>query len=91
MKRREFVQTLTLATAAGTCRAETKTKKPNVVFFLIDDMGWKDFGEAGSTYYETPHIDQLSREGIRFTKGYSSAPVRAPQPHPSLVWIPWNT
>jgi arylsulfatase A len=54
------------------------TKPPNIVLILIDDMGWKDFGEAGSTYYETPHIDRMAREGIRFTKGYSSAPVCSP-------------
>lgn len=53
-------------------------KRPNIVLILIDDMGWKDFGEAGSTYYETPNIDQLSREGIRFTKAYSAAPVCSP-------------
>ena len=53
-------------------------KRPNIVLILIDDMGWKDFGEAGSTYYETPNIDQLSRNGIRFTKAYSAAPVCSP-------------
>ncbi len=48
------------------------------MLILIDDMGWKDFGEAGSVYYETPNIDRLATEGIRFTKGYSSAPVCSP-------------
>jgi len=60
------------------CKKQSETNPPNVILILIDDMGWKDFGEAGSTYYETPNIDQLSRDGIRFTKGYSSAPVCSP-------------
>jgi arylsulfatase A len=57
---------------------DASAKRPNIVLILIDDMGWKDFGEAGSTYYETPNIDQLSREGVRFMKGYSAAPVCSP-------------
>ena len=40
---------------------------PNFVFILIDDMGWRDLGVYGSTYYETPHIDRLAAEGARFT------------------------
>jgi arylsulfatase A-like enzyme len=60
------------------CSAQPDEKRPNIVLILIDDMGWKDFGEAGSTYYETPNIDRVSREGIRFTKGYSAAPVCSP-------------
>ncbi len=59
--------------------SESNTKdQPNIILIMIDDMGWKDFGEAGSSYYQTPHIDKLAREGIRFTKGYSSAPVCSP-------------
>jgi arylsulfatase A len=60
------------------CSSSEPEKRPNIVLIMIDDMGWKDFGEAGSTYYETPNIDKLSREGIRFVKGYSSAPVCSP-------------
>ena len=60
------------------CSENAKKTPPNIVIILIDDMGWKDFGEAGSTYYETPNIDRMSREGMRFTKGYSAAPVCSP-------------
>ncbi len=49
-------------------RQKGEDKSPNIILIMIDDMGWKDFGEAGSTYYQTPHIDKLSIEGIRFTK-----------------------
>jgi len=53
-------------------------KKPNIVFILIDDMGWKDLGCYGSTFYETPNIDKLAKEGIRFTNAYATCPVCSP-------------
>lgn len=57
-------------------------KKPdrqlNFVFILIDDLGWADFGCYGSTFYETPNIDKLASEGMRFTDAYASSPVCSP-------------
>ncbi|MCF7707549.1 MAG: sulfatase [Verrucomicrobia bacterium] len=53
-------------------------KPPNVVFILVDDLGWKDVGFMGSTYYETPNIDKLAGEGMVFTDAYSNAPNCAP-------------
>lgn len=53
-------------------------KKPNIVFILIDDMGWRDLQCFGSTFYETPHIDALASEGTVFTQGYASCPVCSP-------------
>lgn len=58
--------------------AATRTDKPNILFILIDDMGWKDIGCAGSTYYQTPHIDRLASQGMRFLNAYSAAPVCTP-------------
>jgi len=52
--------------------------KPNFVFFLIDDMGWTDLGCFGSTFYETPNIDQLARGGMKFTDAYAACPVCSP-------------
>ena len=52
--------------------------KPNIVFILIDDMGWRDVGFMGSTYYETPAIDQLAAQGVVFTSAYANAPNCAP-------------
>lgn len=52
--------------------------KPNILFIIIDDMGWKDIGISGSTYYLTPNIDALAREGMRFTNAYSAAPTCTP-------------
>ncbi len=52
--------------------------KPNIIFVLIDDIGWKDLGCTGSRYYETPHLDRLAGEGIRFENAYAAGPVCAP-------------
>jgi arylsulfatase A-like enzyme len=52
--------------------------KPNIVFFLVDDLGWRDVGCYGSSFYETPHIDQLGAEGVRFTQAYAACHVCSP-------------
>ncbi|MCK5705979.1 MAG: sulfatase [Cyclobacteriaceae bacterium] len=78
MKKSILLFTLLSAFLLVCCSVSKTEKHPNIVLILIDDMGWKDFGEAGSGYYETPNIDMISREGIRFTKGYSAAPVCSP-------------
>lgn len=63
---------------ASVTQAAPPSAPPNVIFFLIDDLGWTDLGCYGSTFYETPHIDQLAKEGMRFTAAYSAAPVCSP-------------
>jgi arylsulfatase A-like enzyme len=45
--------------------------KPNVILFLVDDMGWMDCGVYGSQYYETPNIDRFAKRAMRFTNAYS--------------------
>jgi arylsulfatase A-like enzyme len=52
--------------------------KPNVVFILIDDLGWRDLGCSGSTFYKTPNIDKMAKDGIRFTDFYTACPVCSP-------------
>lgn len=52
--------------------------RPNVVFFLVDDLGWRDVGCFGSTFYETPNIDRLANEGTRFTQAYAACHVCSP-------------
>ncbi|HUG93789.1 MAG TPA: sulfatase [Planctomycetaceae bacterium] len=47
---------------------------PNVVFILADDLGYSDLGCYGSRYYETPHIDRMAAQGMRFTDGYACGP-----------------
>jgi len=52
--------------------------RPNVILIYIDDLGWKDAGFQGSTYYETPSLDRLARQGMVFTNAYANAPNCAP-------------
>ena len=52
--------------------------RPNIVFFLVDDLGWSDVGSFGSPFYDTPHIDQLAAEGVRFTDAYAACHVCSP-------------
>lgn len=53
-------------------------KRPNFIFIFLDDMGWKDLACTGSTFYETPNIDRLCREGMNFANAYASCPVCSP-------------
>lgn len=52
--------------------------RPNIVFILLDDMGWRDLGCYGSSFYETPVLDRLAAEGMRFTTAYAACPVCSP-------------
>ena len=89
MNRRDFLKAVgfgaaMLAGPAGlglgqtASAARTKSGKLNFVFFLIDDLGWTDLGCYGSTFYETPNIDRLASEGMRFTEAYAACPVCSP-------------
>lgn len=53
-------------------------QRPNFVFFLVDDLGWADIGANGSSFYETPAIDALAKDGVRFTQAYAGSPVCSP-------------
>lgn len=81
MDRRVFLKAAGAAVlGAGTAahaRAAAK-RPPNVVLFLIDDMGWRDVGCYGSRFYETPNIDRLAAQGMRFTQAYAACPVCSP-------------
>lgn len=68
-----------LAMAPDALRAAANLpRRPNIVLFLIDDMGWGDLGCYGEAFHETPNIDSLSRESMRFTNAYAGAPVCSP-------------
>lgn len=58
--------------------AAEDSRPPNVVLFLVDDMGWIDCGAYGSEYYETPRIDELAARGMLFTDAYSANPLCSP-------------
>lgn len=69
---------LLLFISGSSCSTDKAKKKPNVIFMLVDDMGWMDIGANGSTFYETPNIDRLAAEGVRFTQAYAASPICSP-------------
>jgi arylsulfatase A-like enzyme len=69
---------LSLFVAGALAAAAAHAAPPNLVFVLVDDLGWTDLGCFGSTYYETPNIDRLASQGMRFTDAYSACTVCSP-------------
>jgi len=86
LSRREFLRSAgagALSAAGGALlarshRVRAAAGKPNFLFILVDDLGWKDLGCYGSTFYETPNSDRIAREGMRFTDAYAACPVCSP-------------
>jgi arylsulfatase A len=72
--RRTFLGSL----AGGVLASAAPARLPNIVFLLLDDLGWKDFGCYGGSYYDTPNLDRLAAEGVRFTDAYAACPVCSP-------------
>ena len=58
--------------------AAQSPRPPNIVLIVADDLGWADIGANGASFYRTPHIDSLARDGVRFTDAYAAAPVCSP-------------
>ncbi|MEO6739315.1 MAG: sulfatase [Chthoniobacteraceae bacterium] len=58
--------------------AASAAERPNIIIFLIDDLGATDLGCTGSKFYETPNIDRLAKDGCRFTNTYSACTVCSP-------------
>jgi len=87
LSRRRFLGHMAAATAAWPCLGRLprtgaaprpSARKPNIVFILADDLGWKDLGFMGSAYYETPNLDKLAGQGVVFTSAYTNGPNCAP-------------
>jgi arylsulfatase A-like enzyme len=74
LSRRKFLG----AMAAPLAAAAAGPRKPNVVFILADDLGWRDTTLYGSTYYETPNIDRLATRGMMFRNAYAASPLCSP-------------
>ncbi|MGK0237619.1 MAG: arylsulfatase A-like enzyme, partial [Candidatus Pelagisphaera sp.] len=56
----------------------TSSQKPNIIFIMADDLGYGDLGSYGQTVIQTPHLDQMAIEGLRFTNCYAGSTVCAP-------------
>lgn len=85
MQSRKFFELVFLifvtATFLGGCNTHIETpvkKKPNIVFILVDDLGLHDLSFTGSTFYETPNVDRIAKEGTVFTQGYAASRVCSP-------------
>jgi len=83
MNRREFLGRTAAAAAValvpvGASGAAAKPKRPNILFFLVDDMGWMDTSINGSKYYDTPNMERLAAESMRFTDAHSASPLCSP-------------
>lgn len=61
-----------LTAILGAQAPAARSAKPNILFVLADDLGWKDVGYQGSDFYETPNLDRLAREGVVFTNAYAA-------------------
>ncbi|MBK1830412.1 sulfatase [Verrucomicrobiaceae bacterium R5-34] len=68
---------LALATLAMPLAA-AEAKPPNILFIIADDLGWTDLGTYGSSFYETPNLDNLAKAGTKFTQAYAACPVCSP-------------
>jgi len=80
LSRRAFLRTTGLGAAAWAFPRAMRAmeRKPNIVVILVDDLGWADTACYGSRYYETPNIDRLASEGMRFTNGNAACAVCSP-------------
>jgi len=79
--RREFVSGAVGATVVASLLNATEgntQSRPNILFILADDMGWADLSCYGRPDYQTPNLDKLATQGMRFTNAYSAAPVCTP-------------
>jgi arylsulfatase A len=72
------VAAFVISPAEGAADSRPARTSPNIVFFLVDDLGWTDVGCYGSSFYETPNIDRLARESMRFTDAYAACHVCSP-------------
>jgi arylsulfatase A-like enzyme len=73
----KFIASFTLLAISLSLTSPAEAK-PNVVLILVDDLGWTDLSCFGSKYYETPHLDRLAKQGMRFTDAYAACAVCSP-------------
>ena len=76
MKRIEIY--IGLSVFALSAKSQVKESRPNVIYIIMDDLGYGDIGCYGSEKIETPNIDRLYKDGISFTQHYTGSPVSAP-------------
>ncbi|MDB6125208.1 MAG: arylsulfatase family protein [Pedosphaera sp.] len=78
LRLRYLVFIILVSAAFGSTAAEKPSSRPNIIFLLTDDMGYGDVGCYGGKFVPTPNIDQLAKDGTRFTQFYAASPVCSP-------------
>lgn len=78
LSRRAFLSGAAAGLAAAAAARGAGRRRPNVLFFLADDLGWRDTEPYGSQYYNTPNISRLAARSLRFTDAYSANPLCSP-------------
>ncbi len=69
-----------LLAVSAVARSSTaaEPEQPNIVFIMADDLGWRDLSCFGSTFHQTPHVDELATLGVKFTQAYAANPLCSP-------------
>ena len=77
---------------------QAQSSKPNLILIMADDLGYSELGSYGQKMIQTPHLDQLAKEGMRFTRNYAGNAVCAPSrcvlmtgKHPGHAWVRNNS
>ncbi len=78
LNRRQFLACAASQALGFAAQRHPGQPPPNFLFILVDDMGWRDLGCYGSTFYETPNIDRFAKQAMRFTNAYAACPVCSP-------------
>src|ERR671919_509954 len=78
MMNRLLLSVTALLLSAAAVRAADPPRPPNVIVILADDLGWTDLACYGSDLHETPHLDRLAKDGMKFTQSYSACTVCSP-------------
>jgi len=76
--RTSVLPTIILCLPCALSGAASGEQRPNILFILADDLGQRDLGCYGSTFYETPSLDRMAQDGARFTNAYAACPVCSP-------------
>jgi arylsulfatase A-like enzyme len=75
---KQLIKFIIFSIILTSCSSKEPLQRPNIVFILVDDLGFKDLSFTGSTFYETPNIDKLASNSFVFTQGYACSRVCSP-------------
>ena len=86
-----------MATPGMQAQQPAQAERPNIIYIMCDDLGYADVGCYGQEYINTPNLDRMAREGMRFTQAYAGSPVSAPSracfmtgQHTGHTWVRGN-